>query len=75
MLIGRHHWPGLLAMARADEGGRAYLLNRQPNLVECGDLATGRDVDHPGQWPGLVRPPAKPREYDKAPGEANPVVQ
>jgi CTP:molybdopterin cytidylyltransferase MocA len=47
VLIGRDHWPGVAATARGDRGARDYLAEHPPRLVECGDLATGRDVDTP----------------------------
>jgi CTP:molybdopterin cytidylyltransferase MocA len=47
VLFGRDHWPGVLETARGDQGARAYLAGRDVELVECGDLATGRDVDSP----------------------------
>jgi molybdenum cofactor cytidylyltransferase/nicotine blue oxidoreductase len=52
VLIGRHHWPGVLGTARGDQGARGYLETRPVGLVECGDLATGRDVDHPSVTAG-----------------------
>ncbi|WP_309649618.1 nucleotidyltransferase family protein [Nocardioides sp.] len=45
VLIGRDHWAGVLAEANGDEGARSYLRERPVDLVECGDLATGHDVD------------------------------
>ena len=45
VLIGRAHWAGVITSVRGDEGARAYLADREVRLVECGDLATGRDVD------------------------------
>jgi CTP:molybdopterin cytidylyltransferase MocA len=45
VLLGRDHWGGVLALVDGDEGARAYLRAHRPLLVECGDLATGRDVD------------------------------
>ncbi len=45
VLLGRDHWPGVLASAQGDQGARSYLARHQVQLVECGDLATGRDVD------------------------------
>lgn len=45
VLIGRDHWPGVLATSRGDAGARAYLADHAVTAVECGDLATGRDVD------------------------------
>ena len=37
-----HHEVGTAA---GDQGARAYLAAHDVTLVECGDLATGRDVD------------------------------
>jgi CTP:molybdopterin cytidylyltransferase MocA len=45
VLIGRDHWVGVIASARGDRGARDYLAHREVLLVECGDLATGTDVD------------------------------
>lgn len=45
VLIGRDHWDGVLAGATGDAGARDYLRANSPRLIECGDLATGRDVD------------------------------
>ena len=45
VLLGRHHWPGVLAGATGDRGARDYLATHDHVLVECGDLATGVDVD------------------------------
>ncbi|WP_121258450.1 nucleotidyltransferase family protein [Nocardioides ferulae] len=47
VLLGREHWAGVLATTTGDEGARGYLRAHPADLVECGDLATGRDVDHP----------------------------
>jgi len=47
VLIGRDHWAGVIESAIGDQGARSYLGSRQLELVECGDLATGRDVDSP----------------------------
>ncbi len=47
VLLGREHWPGVLATATGDRGARDYLAGRDVLEVECGDLATGRDVDRP----------------------------
>jgi CTP:molybdopterin cytidylyltransferase MocA len=49
VLLGRGHWAGVVAVASGDRGARDYLRGRDVRLVECGDLATGRDVDRPGQ--------------------------
>lgn len=45
VLLGRDHWAGAIAGATGDRGARGYLRANPPVLVECGDLATGRDVD------------------------------
>lgn len=47
VLIGRDHWAGVAASARGDHGARDYLAAHAHVSCECGDLATGRDVDHP----------------------------
>ncbi len=45
VLIGRDHWAGIVATATGDRGARDFLAARDVRLVECGDLATGADVD------------------------------
>ena len=45
VLIGRHHWEGVVATATGDRGARDHLATHDVALVECGDLATGADVD------------------------------
>ena len=45
MLLGRDHWEGVCASAAGDRGARDYLAAHDVTMVECGDLATGRDVD------------------------------
>ena len=47
VLLGRDHWAGVIETAVGDQGARAYLAPRDVLLVECGDLASGRDVDSP----------------------------
>ena len=47
VLIGRDHWAGVAESAIGDQGARRYLASHQVDLVECGDLATGHDVDDP----------------------------
>lgn len=47
VLLGREHWAGVAASAAGDQGARDYLATRSVHLVECGDLATGVDVDTP----------------------------
>jgi molybdenum cofactor cytidylyltransferase/nicotine blue oxidoreductase len=45
VLIGRDHWAGVAGAAVGDRGARDYLATHAVESVECGDLATGRDVD------------------------------
>lgn len=45
VLIGRTHWEPLLARLQGDVGARRYLADAGAAAVECGDLATGHDVD------------------------------
>lgn len=45
VLIGRDHWAGVVEAAVGDQGARGYLKAHDVRLVECGDLAGGRDVD------------------------------
>lgn len=47
VLIGRDHWRGVIDLARGDAGARGYLATREVTVVECGDLASGRDLDRP----------------------------
>jgi nicotine blue oxidoreductase len=47
VLIGRDHWAGVVGQAVGDRGAREYLRAHPPALVECGDLASGADVDVP----------------------------
>lgn len=45
VVLGRAHWPGILAAANGDVGARAYLDRHSATLIECADLASGRDID------------------------------
>ncbi|NUT35078.1 MAG: nucleotidyltransferase family protein, partial [Hamadaea sp.] len=47
VLLGRKHWAGVRASATGDRGAREYLKAHAAEvaLVECGDIADGRDVD------------------------------
>lgn len=47
VVLGRDHWAGVRSLASGDRGARDYLRDHPHHLVECGDLATGRDVDTP----------------------------
>lgn len=51
VLLGREHWPGVLATAHGDAGARPYLKQHQVTEIECGDLADGSDVDTVDQLP------------------------
>jgi CTP:molybdopterin cytidylyltransferase MocA len=46
VVIGRDHWAAVGGHAVGDQGARSYLEAHHVDVVECGDLATGRDVDH-----------------------------
>jgi CTP:molybdopterin cytidylyltransferase MocA len=45
VLLGRDHWAAVSASARGDIGARPYLIARNAELVECGDLWSGVDRD------------------------------
>ncbi|MEO7421687.1 MAG: nucleotidyltransferase family protein [Ornithinibacter sp.] len=45
VLLGMSHWDAVLESAIGDRGARGHLESHDVELVECGDLATGRDVD------------------------------
>ena len=46
VVIARAHWAALSATLQGDEGARRFLTGTPGvALVECGDLATGTDVD------------------------------
>jgi CTP:molybdopterin cytidylyltransferase MocA len=50
VLLGRQHWAGILACAHGDRGARDWLARRADlTVVDCSDLASGIDVDRPGQ--------------------------
>jgi molybdenum cofactor cytidylyltransferase/nicotine blue oxidoreductase len=45
VVIGRDHWASIIGSSAGDHGARDYLAAHPPEPVECGDLATGDDVD------------------------------
>ncbi|MCW2758128.1 MAG: hypothetical protein JWO46_1874 [Nocardioidaceae bacterium] len=45
VLLGRDHWAAIAATATGDQGAKDYLAAHPTVVVECGDLASGRDVD------------------------------
>ncbi len=47
VLLGREHWRAVCESATGDRGARDFLGTQEVVLVECGDLATGRDQDTP----------------------------
>jgi CTP:molybdopterin cytidylyltransferase MocA len=53
VLLGRDHWAGIATTAGGDSGAREYLAAHGVVACECGDLATGRDVDRPEDLPPL----------------------
>ncbi len=50
VVLGSEHWPDIASSAAGDRGARDYLQRHPVRLIECADLATGRDVDAPGDW-------------------------
>jgi nicotine blue oxidoreductase len=48
VVLGRAHWQGVIAAAHGDAGARVYFDRNAPALVECADLASGRDIDYQG---------------------------
>ena len=48
VLIGGDHFTGVIGSAVGDRGARDYLASSDVALIECGDLATGDDVDEAG---------------------------
>jgi CTP:molybdopterin cytidylyltransferase MocA len=49
VLIGREHWPAVVALAAGDVGARPF-LRAHPDLVthvECGDVGRPDDIDSP----------------------------
>jgi CTP:molybdopterin cytidylyltransferase MocA len=47
VVVGRDHWQNLVDTLAGDTGAKEYLRSHGAVPVECGDLATGRDVDTP----------------------------
>lgn len=48
VVLGRDHWQAVADSVQGDRGAGPYLAARPTLAVECGDLATGVDVDRPG---------------------------
>lgn len=51
VVLGRAHWSEICSSAVGDVGARRYLAAHQVLEVECGDLATGLDVDLATDFP------------------------
>src|SRR4051812_18746748 len=51
VLLGREHWSPVRDQASGDQGARGYLREHDVELVECGDIGSGDDVDRPEQLP------------------------
>jgi CTP:molybdopterin cytidylyltransferase MocA len=49
VVIGRDHWAAVAEAAVGDRGARDHFRTNEHVLVECGDLATGVDVDTPDE--------------------------
>jgi CTP:molybdopterin cytidylyltransferase MocA len=48
VVIAQRHWAALVSTLHGDQGARAFLTDRTDVVaVECGDLATGVDIDEP----------------------------
>lgn len=47
VLLGRRHWPDVIATAAGESGAKPYLAAHPPVIVEVGDIADGTDVDRP----------------------------
>lgn len=45
VVIGRRHFAGVMAGAAGDTGARDYLEIHSAEVIECGDVGGGRDVD------------------------------
>jgi CTP:molybdopterin cytidylyltransferase MocA len=46
VLLGSDHWGEIVSSLESESGARRYLRRHMVHEVECGDLATGRDIDH-----------------------------
>ena len=64
VLIGRDHFAGVINEAQGDHGALFYVRARPVELVDCGDMATGRDVDR--RRVGTDVPPGLPSADDQS---------
>ncbi|MGB3184454.1 MAG: nucleotidyltransferase family protein [Ornithinimicrobium sp.] len=60
-LIGQAHWQGVMDSARGDRGAGSFLRRHDAALVECGDLAAGRDLDTPAELQAYREERGRPR--------------
>ena len=62
VLLGREHWAEVILTATGDHGARGFLRGRADVLaVECGDLASGVDIDTPELDTPELNTPRPPR--------------
>ena len=45
VVIGRAHWAALHEQLAGDTGARPYLVQHGVQMIDCGDLGTGVDID------------------------------
>lgn len=57
VIIGRDHWADASVGAHGDRGARDLFSTRRHRLIDCTDLATGRDVDTPDDLDTFVEGP------------------
>lgn len=69
VVIGREHWGRMLPTLTGDHGAAKYLRTVDVRLVECGDLATGQDIDEPRE--ADPSGPDYPTRTDGAAGHAD----
>ena len=51
VLLGSEHWEAICHNAIGDKGARDYLATHLVRTLDCTDLASGEDVDHPPPLP------------------------
>jgi len=51
VLMGSEHWAAVCHKAIGDKGARDHLATHPVRSVDCTDLASGEDVDHPHPLP------------------------
>lgn len=54
VVLARRHWPAVVAVLSGDRGAGEYLRGRDDvEMVDCSDLANGRDIDVPDDEPTI----------------------